>query len=326
MTVLSVILLYTAAGLASAAGSSGCGQPLPPNQTPGGSSYGVNFTTSDGAQRFYRVHIPSAYDENKPAPLIFSFHGRGKTAESQEKLSQFSNGQWNPDAIAVYPQGLHKEWQGDPDSKGVDDVAFTMEMLDDFQEKYCVDTTRVYAAGKSNGGGFTNLLACNPTASTRIAAFAPVSGAFYQDVSEAACHPSTVPIKCSPGRPSIPIMEFHGTADKTIPYAGGGRRGKCLPSIPHFVREWSERLGYGHHNKTTELYGGNVQEYQYGSGDAFGIVTHYRIDGLGHAWPSMQPNSDNPNGTYLDATPIIMKFFKRWTLPKASKETESNSK
>jgi poly(3-hydroxybutyrate) depolymerase len=43
---------------------------------------------------------------NRAIPLIFSFHGRTKTAESQEQLSQFSNEAWNPDAIAVYPQGL----------------------------------------------------------------------------------------------------------------------------------------------------------------------------------------------------------------------------
>ncbi|KAB8272959.1 Alpha/Beta hydrolase protein [Aspergillus minisclerotigenes] len=326
MRFLSVILLSTTAGLASAAGSAGCGQPLPPSQNPGGSSYGVNFTLSAGTQRFYRIHIPSNYDVNKPTPLIFSFHGRGKTAENQEKLSQFSNEDWNPDAIAVYPQGLNKEWQGDPHSKDVDDIAFTMEMLDYFQEKYCIDSTRVYAAGKSNGGGFTNLLACDPTASTRIAAFAPVSGAYYQDVSEEACHPTTVPIKCSPGRPSIPILEFHGTADKTIPYGGGGRRGECLPSIPHFVRAWSKRLGYGLHNTTKELYDGNVQEYQYGNGDNFGIVTHYRIGGLGHDWPSVRPNSDNPNGTYLDATPIIVKFFKQWVLPGSSEDNQSEAR
>ncbi|RMZ46059.1 hypothetical protein AFCA_001315 [Aspergillus flavus] len=326
MKFLSVILLTTTAGLASAAGSAGCGQPLPPSQNPGGSSYGVNFTLSAGTQRFYRIHIPSNYNVNTPTPLIFSFHGRGKTAESQEKLSQFSNEDWNPDAIAVYPQGLNKEWQGDPHSKDVNDIAFTMEMLDYFREKYCIDSTRVYAAGKSNGGGFTNLLACDPTASTRIAAFAPVSGAYYQDVSEEACHPTTVPIKCSPGRPSIPILEFHGTADKTIPYGGGGRRGECLPSIPHFVREWSKRLGYGLHNTTKELYDGNVQEYQYGNGDNRGIVTHYRIGGLGHDWPSVRPNSDNPNGTYLDATPIIVKFFKQWVLPGSSEDNQSEAR
>ncbi|GAQ05603.1 feruloyl esterase B [Aspergillus lentulus] len=306
-------ILLSIASQATATASAGCGKPLPEHQGTGG-SYPTDFTASDGTLRSYIIHIPSNYDENRAIPLIFSFHGRSKTAESQEQLSQFSNEAWNPDAIAVYPQGLDNQWQGDPASSGVDDVAFTMEMLDHFEERYCIDSSRVYATGKSNGGGFTNLLACDPTASERIAAFAPVSGAYYQDVPEDACNAETVPIKCNTGRCPIPIIEFHGTADTTIPYNGGGRRGECLPSVPHFVREWAKRDGLGLHNQTTSVYDGNVLEYQYGRGEALGTVTHYRIEGLGHDWPSVNPNSDNPDGTFLDATPIIMDFFSRWTL------------
>ena len=207
-----------------------------------------------------------------------------------------------------------KEWQGDPSSKNVDDVAFTMNLLDDVESRYCVDRSRIYAAGKSNGGGFTNLLACDKTASTRIAAFAPVSGAYYQTTDEGKCDANTVNIQCTPGREKIPVLEFHGTADETIPYDGGARRGECLPSVPHMLREWAKRDGLGSKNETTELYDGKVHRYRYGEGDDDGLVMHYRIEGLGHAWPSQKPNGDNPDGTYLDATPLIMDFFKEWTL------------
>lgn len=191
-----------------------------------------------------------------------------------------------------------------------------MQMLTHFENTYCLDTSRIYAAGKSNGGGFTDSLACDATASKRIAAFAPVSGAYYQDdVSEENCNATAVDIQCNPGRAKIPLLEFHGTADKTIPYAGGGRRGECLPSVPHMVREWAGRDGLGtEKNETTQLYDGKVQRYRFGEGEELGLVTHYRVEGLGHAWPSKEANGDNPDGTYLDATPIIMDFFKRWTL------------
>jgi poly(3-hydroxybutyrate) depolymerase len=314
--------------------NSGCGKPLPEHFLPGG-SYKAQINTTDGL-RDYIIHIPCSYDENSAVPLIFSFHARDKNAEYQEQLSQFSNVAWNPDSIAVYPQGIdvrvsnspyllkmwlliyehiQNQWQGDPDSHGVDDVEFTMTMLDHFEDRYCIDSSRVYATGKSNGGGFTNLLACDATASTRIAAFAPVSGAFYQDVAPVDCNPETVPIECNPGRDVIPIIEFHGSADPVIPYDGGGRRGECLPSLPHFIQEWANRDGLGEQNQTTSLYNGSVLEYQYGLGTDLGTVTHYWIEGLGHAWPSTDPNCDNLNGTYLNATPMIMDFFSRWTLP-----------
>ncbi|PLB54532.1 putative ferulic acid esterase [Aspergillus steynii IBT 23096] len=315
MKGLSAVIAFSSiTGLTTAAGSNGCGKPLPKHQSAGGDSHQTHFTTSDGTERTYLIHIPSNYDTNTPVPLIFSFHGRSGNSANQEGLSQFSNEDWNPNGIAVYPQGLDEQWQGDPASEGVDDIAFTLEMLDHFEDRYCIDSSRIYAAGKSNGGGFTHLLACDSTASTRIAAFAPVAGAYYQEVSEDDCNPITVPIECNPGRSPIPIIEFHGFEDETIPYAGGPRRGECLPSVPHFVREWSKRDGFGLHNKTTNLYDHQVQRYEYASGDAFGTVTHYRIGGLGHDWPSTGPNSDNPDGTYLDATPLIMDFFNRWAL------------
>lgn len=206
---------------------------------------------------------------------------------------------------------VQNQWQGDPNSQGINDISFTLQMLDHFEDHYCIDRTRVYAAGKSNGGGLTNLLACDPTASKRFAAFAPVAGAYYQNVTEDNCRPNTVKIQCNPGRTPIPMLAFHGTADETIQYAGGGRRGKCLPSVPHFVREWAGRDDLGGKNETTTADGGKVEVSRFGD---HGEVVHYRIEGLGHAWPSTEPNSDNPAGTYVDATPLIMGFFDQWTL------------
>jgi poly(3-hydroxybutyrate) depolymerase len=188
-------------------------------------------------------------------------------------------------------------------------------MISHFNDRYCIETTQIYAAGKSNGGGFCGTMACDASLSKQIAAFAPVSGAFYvPGSSEDNCAPTSIPLSCNSSRYPVPILEFHGSADNTISYGGGGRSGECLPSIPHWVREWSKRDGYGLSNKTTQLYDGHVQKYEYASGGALGTVTHYLTDGLGHAWPSTEPNDDNSAGTYYNATPIIMDFFGKHTL------------
>ncbi|PVH74779.1 carbohydrate esterase family 1 protein [Cadophora sp. DSE1049] len=329
MALLTSLLLFTTTALSTAiptssssqtAGSNGCGKPLPAAQSPpGGASHQTHFTQSDGTARTYLIHIPSNYDVNTAVPLIFSFHGRTKNSSEQEDLSQFSNEEWNPDGIAVYPQGIDNQWQGDPASKGIDDIGFVSDMIAHFTDRYCIDTSRIYTAGKSNGGGFTNVLACDPNLSKQIAAFAPVSSAFYvPGSSSSSCSPQlaqSITIPCNPGRNPLPILEIHGSADNTIPYAGGPRRDECLPTIPHWVREWSKREGFGLTNKTTALYGGKVLKYEYGGGKGeLGIVSHYLVDGLGHAWPSKKPNDDNSKGTYLDATPIIMDFFGKYTL------------
>ncbi|EPE24177.1 alpha/beta-Hydrolase [Glarea lozoyensis ATCC 20868] len=311
INLISKLLLFASLTLATATQSPGCGKPLPKAQQPaGGASHKVQFKQTNGTPRTYLIHIPKGYSSDKPAPLIFSFHGRGKTASSQEELSQFSNEKWNPDGIAVYPQGIENAWQGAPYSKGVDDIEFVTDMIDHITDRYCVNPKRIYAAGKSNGGGFTGTLACSAL-SSKIAAFAPVSAAFYIPLPKdtSVCEPEFIDIPCKPSR-SVPILEFHGSQDDTIAYAGGARSGECLPSVARWVKAWSVRDGLGTCANETVLYGGKVRKWEYGGGK----VTGYLTEGLGHAWPSLEANGDNPNGTYFDATPVIMEWFGRWSL------------
>ena len=296
--------------------SSGCGNPLAPGLRKGGTgdSNSLTFTTSDGTKRTYLLHLPADYQPSYSHGLIFSFHGRTKNGTEQEGLSQFSNPQFNPHMLAVYPDGIDNQWQGDP-AATTDDVSFTLELMRNLTETYCIDEDQVYAAGKSNGGGFAaNILACDPVASCKFAAFAGVSGAYYQETPASGCNADTIHIACNPGRKPVPIFETHGTADTTIPYSGGARRGECLPSIPHFMTEWAKRNGLGARNTTTSLYGGNVIEFDYGMANGHPVDSHYRVAGLGHQWPSTVPNDDG-GSTYFNATELIMEFFGNHTLP-----------
>src|SRR5690606_5348609 len=179
--------------------SPGCGSAPP--QAPGESRQ-HDLTTADGTDRSYRLHLPDDYSPDTPAPLLLAYHGRGGTGAGTEEFSKLSE----LPAAVVYPEGLvgtgdgeRQAWQGAPYSPpGTDDVAFTHDLLDELEAGLCIDRGRVYATGKSNGAGFTAILAC--AASERITAIAPVAGAFYPDGPG-----------CSPTR-QIPVIEFHGTA------------------------------------------------------------------------------------------------------------------
>lgn len=187
-------------------------------------------------------------------------------------------------------------------------------------ERYCVDPNRIYANGKSNGGGFTGELACSSQLSSKFAAFAACSGAFYEDT------PTDVP--CNPGRSTIPFLEFHGTADTTIPYSGGPRRGATLPTIPDYLASWATRNGcpQGQQNTTTYEYQNNVQISSWSCNGNQDIVQGYLINGMAHDWPSTVPNDDNKTGhTYLNATPIIVEFFNKHVLNPVSVESVSSS-
>ena len=199
---------------------------------------------------------------------------------------------------------------------GVSDIQFTSDLIASLQNTFCIDTTRIYAAGKSNGGGFVGALACDSTLSSQIAAFAPVSGAFYENKHKS--RPFDGPCEPSKDRSSIPILEFHGQEDNVIAYNGNASdHGYPLPPIPSWLGDWACMNGCekgtlgnssfspdGFVNKTTWTCNGHDD-----------IVTGYWIKDLKHWWPSTVPNDDNPHHpTMLNASSIILDFFRQHTL------------
>lgn len=298
--VLGLCLLL---GQVHAGGSRGCGKALNSKLKKGatGQSNKINFTTSKGVKRNFLLHFPTNYDKNMPHGLIFSFHGRSQTSAKQEALCKLSEPAKNPHMLVVYPQGIDNQWQGDPAAKS-DDVGFTLDMINSLQEQYCIDPDKIYATGQSNGGGFSaNILACHNVASRRIAAFAGVSGAYYQGTSDENCNADTVPIKCNAGRKNVPVLEFHGKKDDVIPYNGGKRRNRCLPKIPHFMNAWAKRNGLGESHTNDKIKDGHITKMEWGSGGLKGLNTHYAIDNMPHTWPNEKNvrhpilNTDLPN-------------------------------
>jgi len=266
--------------------TTGCHRPSP---VPAGVTT-LRTLTSGGLVREYTVHVPARYQPSRQYPVVLSFHGHKRTSKYQEELSGFSA----YDAISVYPQGLTRTdgesaWTGAPYSAAADDVLFTSDLLNTLQRDLCVDSRRIYATGKSNGGGFVGVLACRMPG--RIAAFAPVAGAFYPQGG--ACHPS---------RPA-PILDFHGTADTTIPYTGNPAKG--LPTLPEWLGGWADRNGCFprpiEYSPKTDV---TVQHWIGCS------LQHYRVEGAGHVWPSTSPNNDSATPTVINATPVIWRFFQ----------------
>jgi len=206
-------------------------------------------------------------------------------------------------------------WTGDPaapDRKERDDITFINVLLDHLLKDYAIDTSRIYVAGFSNGAGLAALLAGDPKASGRIAAFAMSAGAFYKD--EALKEPLFS--HCRPSRLPIPIMEFHGDADPVEHY-----NGKTTPDGPSYpvwewVTEWAERDTCKTDPAQTALYDGKVERYSFSTGSEGEVVVHYLIHGFGHGWPTKRKlnNDEQRHGpTYLDATPIVLEFFNRFS-------------
>ncbi|MFJ4783772.1 alpha/beta hydrolase family esterase [Streptomyces sp. NPDC088794] len=281
---------------AAAAGCSGPNSQIPPGRTTS------RTLTVGGLQRTYRVHIPATYTGTNPRSLILSFHGHGRTAAFQESLTQLST----VNALLVYPQGVtgtdgDTAWQGAPYSApGVDDIAFTRALITQLQTDLCVDPRKIYASGKSNGGGFAALVGCR--LADRVAAVATVAGAFYPQGGT-----------CQPQRP-VPVLDFHGQADTTIPYNGDASKG--LPSLPTWLAAWAQRDGCTPTPQNTRVKT-NVVHQVWPSCAGASTVEHYRIEDGGHVWPATTPNGDTATPTTIDATPLIWDFFQSHLKPTA---------
>jgi len=169
----------------------------------------------------------------------------------------------------------------------------------------------------------TALLACDPKASSRIAAFAIASGAFYRDGA------LKEPLfgRCNPERSPVPILEFHGENDPVIHYDGKTTPDGDTYSLPERLKDWVVRNGCSPdtQNQTTSLYNGKVERSAWPC-DAHGeVVIHYYIHGFGHGWPTTTPldNDYQRYGpTYFNATPLVLDFFSSHVLPTISATTE----
>ncbi|HZO73046.1 MAG TPA: PHB depolymerase family esterase [Ktedonobacteraceae bacterium] len=284
--------------------SQGCGHASP--VTPGTSAdqtFAVNPAEAlDQHTRLYRVHIPSAYHNNLPTPLVLYLHGAGGTAAGEDRNSGFTALAEQDNFIVVYGQGLPDAITGQtfwadvgPIDYGIDDVHAVNLMLDDLQNKFCIDPHRIFATGFSSGGGMSNMLSCR--LANRIAAVAPVSGNFY-----------TIPGGCHPSRP-ISVLNIHGTADALLPYNGFSPDldpSWPLPPIPQWLQEWAGRDGC---NPAPQVFLHTPQvmgEQWTGCQDGTAIV-HYRIEGGGHSWPG--PLAGRPFQA------IIWNFFQAHPIP-----------
>ncbi|GAA0603459.1 PHB depolymerase family esterase [Kutzneria viridogrisea] len=274
------------------------GCSVAPPTAPGSTASGS--ITSGGLHRDYLVHVPANYEQGKAVPMVLAFHGRG---QSDQLIETYSGLDALP-AITVYPQGTATSngqagWQGAPYSSGADDVRFTEDLISSLRQQVCVDSHRVYATGKSNGGGFVGVLGCR--LSTRIAAIAPVAAAFYDTGQQ-----------CAPQRP-MPVLDFHGTADSVIPYQGAPDR--KLPSIPDWLTGWAGRDGCTS-DPATFFTKEDVTGERWSGCRGGSEVQHYKVTGGDHTWPGTASKSGPGHTTQtIKATDLMWQFFGNHVLP-----------
>lgn len=120
-------------------------------------------TTVDGVDRLYDLFVPTPYDVDRPHAVIFSYHGVGGTANTNQfKLDTYSTAN-DGFSINVAPQGWPTaDWNENhfvPFNLDASLVVFD-QVLDKLAAEYCIDLNRVFVTGHSNGGQMAFHLGC----------------------------------------------------------------------------------------------------------------------------------------------------------------------
>lgn len=290
----------------TASGAAPCAPARP--VTAGAPEAGRGTLPFGGIERRYLLHLPPQYDGTTRLPVVFDFHGHGSSAAAQLVYSGIVPVADREGFVVVAPEGQgrpqHFTLLGATETEA-DDVAFTIALLDELEGRLCLDASRVYATGMSNGGALSSVLACR--AADRFAATGAVAALIY------------VP-ECDDTDRVASFVAMMGTADPVVPFAGG--RVNCcgnpvIPAAPDTVASFARHHGCDP-EPSTEAIGDDVELQRFEGCDDGASVEFYVIEDGGHTWPGspLDLSSRGLGNTTasLDATETLWAFFDRHRL------------
>lgn len=263
-------------------------------------------------EREYLLYVPKSYDSTKPTPLVISMHGGAAYPEQQMNLSRWNKVADEHGFIVVYPSGagFPRVWRAVEPGAGLSaDVRFISELIDTLQAAYNLDPSRIYADGLSNGGGMAFVLSC--TLSDRIAAVGMVASAQF------------LPWNWCTDQRAVPMIAFHGTADRLTPYRGGSSwvapraAHNPFPDIPTFAANWARRNRCAPTPVDSEVAPDVIRRSYAHCTDHADVVLYTVVEG-GHTWPGGEPLPEWLAGSTshsIHASSLMWEFFREHPLP-----------
>lgn len=272
----------------------------------------------DGKRRRYTVHTPPNFNTTAQHALVIALHGATQTSNSFSQMINLNDVSDRAGFVVVYPQGLKTKYHGEDSTHwnshfgtGVDDLGFLRALIQKLITNYNVNPSRVYAAGYSDGGMMSFMLACQLSES--IAAVAVV-GALLPIAQLSDCNPVF----------KLPVMGIHGTEDKFAPI--DGYPGYTL-SFENSMRIFARAYGCNMDPLPESVADINNRDRSTVSHRRFEdcgtstSVEYFQIEGGGHTWPSSSGGIYaeqflGPINKDLNGSKVIWSFFEQYTHPK----------
>jgi len=274
----------------------------------------------DGRTRSFLVHVPSGFDAQQPAAVVFVLHGAGMNGPWMMWYTGMNAKSDAEGFIAVYPNGTgfgpFRTWNAGgitgPMAAGQpDDVAFLSGVIDHLAERAAIDEDRIYSTGLSNGGMMSYRLAAE--LADRIAAIGPIAGTMTRPDPQ-------------PSRP-VPVIHFHGTNDRIVPTNGpspGTPSFLAFLSVEETLRSWCV-VNDCDLDRPVEVQlpdsandGTTVVRTTYGPGPSGAEVVFVSIQNGGHTWPgrwSLLHLITGKSTQDISANDLLWEFFERHPRP-----------
>lgn len=269
--------------------------------------------------RSFRLYVPAIYTGATARPLILNLHGYTSNALQQQYYSNFEPIADTANFLMVYPQGTKDDsnqpyWNAGFSTTQVNDIEFLSALIDSLDLTYNINLNRVYSTGMSNGGFMSHTLACE--LSNRITAIASVTGSIFTTQYGSNCHPAR----------AVPVMQIHGTADATVPYAGNMSQG--MMPIDSVIKYWVTKNNcnpaatFSNVPNINTADGCTAEHYIFSGGTLGSSVELFKIIDGGHTWPG-SPYWGVGTNMDISASKEIWRFLNKYSLASLTSISEN---
>jgi polyhydroxybutyrate depolymerase len=256
----------------------------------------------EGHYRTFSYYKP----EGRNFSLLFALHGSGGNASHMINAAEKLQAQANAEKVLiVYAEGYKTFWNECRKSantiankENIDEEQFFSKLINHFQEKFAIDTEKVFAVGLSGGGQMAYKFGMT------------MPDKFRAVTVVVANVPSIDNLDCVESNKPVSILIINGTADAVNPYNGGEMKAGNLilgnvRSTEESFRYWTKLAGYTDEPRHRKLPDENISdnitidEFSF-TGKGKPEVSLLRVNNGKHEFP-----------VGLDAFLTAWSFFKR---------------
>jgi polyhydroxybutyrate depolymerase len=259
------------------------------------------LTTSPGIERLPALspdgrQVTYVWDGDRgQIDVYIRLVGAGQSLRLTDDAAIEESPVWSPDGLSI--AFLRQVGRGRRELRVVPALGGAERLVATLPVTVDLDVAR---NGLSNGGGMSFVLSC--ALADRIAAVGTVAAAHMLPFAW-----------CADERP-MPLINFHGTDDRVVPYEGGETwvAPVVFPDVEAWTARWADRNGCGPAAVESRVAADVTRREWVGCADGASVVL-YTVQGGGHTWPGGEPLPEwflGATSESVDATALMWEFFR----------------